>query len=108
LFTDILGWLCLVVGFFWLWKPHLLRTRTGKKLGRKFRWFFYGILILVAAHLVKFLGVILIFVLIKITLSLQTKAFDRFFKWWTQLPTPIFGCLALTSILSGIILIWFK
>lgn len=119
MFAYILGVFWIALGVLWLWKPHILRSRTGRKTVRRLRWPVYILIAFVAINLIKLalavegliykiisLGAVLF--LIKAAFSLQSKASERFFEWWSNLPLLVFRLIALSSLGTGIALIWFR
>jgi len=113
--SNILGYFWIFFGLLWLWKPHLLRTRAGRKTARKVKWPLFIFTLFLTGNLlnvvftfksifVKIAGVIGIFFMLKAILGLTSKATGTFLSRWSDLPLFVFRVIACFSILAGVLL----
>jgi len=116
---DILGWLWIITGVLFFWKPEWLRKRLVKKGSRKVRGILFGITVVVGGIIIKAaLGVpgmpgkivlvIGIIAIVKGFLLLNAKSSEHLLNWFEKQPTRYLRGFAVLQVAVGIFFLLVK
>ena len=113
---NILGWMWIAGGMFFLWKPEWLRQKLKKESIKSVRGILFGFIIFVSilfikgawgvpgilAKIIVAFGVIGVF---KAFFLLKSKAAEMIINWFVRQPVGFFRFAAVAHIVIGVILL---
>lgn len=116
---KILGWVWVISGILFCWKPEWLLNKIQKKGLKKMKRFFFGIALVLGVLLIKagwgipgilakiviILGVLAVF---KGVFFLKSKAADRVLEWYVKQPIYFFRIWAGGMIALGMFFLFVK
>lgn len=115
--SKILGFIWVVLGGIWVFRPEALKNRLQKKMTRKM-WkvvfvflFFFGLFMLASVVktpgiLPKLIAVTGLVISIKAVMFITSKAGDKFIVWCDTRSTVFFRIFACAIIVLGIMLLY--
>lgn len=114
--ANILGTIWVLLGILWILKPQMLRNRLTKKMNRKMRWTVYGLSAILVFSLLgvvikapgaflKIAGLIGIFIVVKIILSITSKTSEKIADFLAKKPLAFFRIWGIVVLASGILVI---
>lgn len=114
----ILGWLWIILGVWWFFRPTRIRKRFERGFRKRLRWILLVVFVSVAAVVMAagrqiggILGTILIVAgiisLIKGLFVLSGKVSDRALDWWGAQPVWVYRLAAAMIFLLGCLMQWF-
>lgn len=113
MFSRVLGIIWIILGILWLIKPEMLRKRLIRKTSRKIRWAIYGFVLMfifsllgiifrAEGLLLKLIGIIGIFVVIRMTAFVSGRADQKLGDWGSKQSLLFFRIWGIVILIIGL------